>query len=188
MEEIILSIFLILLIIILCLLCYILYPPKVRFENSPDEVSVVKAKQSSSSIVGASSAVMLKPIPKTKTPVVPKEELKKVFENETYNDEDIDHEYDDETSDDEVTTEDPIYLEDEVIQSMNNELQKKVCLDYFQVESASRAVAKGGDFTEDNKDTIRKLRGTELLSKVLEQMNGKYSDSASDLIDKLGLI
>lgn len=175
------------------MLMYILYSPKENYnQESSTPPPVVKPKSKETSIVGESKVVMLKPPTKpiAKSAMLPKQELDKAFENEEYDDTKFDHKYEETKQNgvDAKDIEEPMYLEQAETPIENVELQKKVCLDYMQVESASRSIVRGGNVSEDDEESLRKLRGTELLSKVLEQMNGKFTDQASDLIDRLGLI
>ncbi len=193
MERLFLLNILVLLIIILFLLIYILRSPN---ENCNQESSTpppaIQPKPKETSVVGESKVVMLKPPakPVEKSAVIPKQDLDKAFKNEEYDDTNFDHKYE-ESKRDEVDAKDieePMYLEQAETPVENNELQKRVCLDYMQVESASRSIVRGKNISDDDEESLRKLKGTELLSKVLEQMNGKFTDQASDLIDRLGLI
>ena len=190
MEKIILLIILLLLVVILLLLRHIQSLPKYNIEDAPKEVPIVRPQPRSSSVIGVSTAVMLEPKPAPKpTPqslVIPKDELDEAFGTAKYDGVDMDYEYDSVVTEDEMEAEDPISL-DRDMPADNVEFQQKECLDYMQVDSASRAMVRGSDFTDEDKESLRKLRGTKLLSRVLEQMNGRFTDSASDLINKLDL-
>ncbi len=188
MAKIILLIILLLLVVILLLLRHIQSLPKYNIEDAPKEVPIVRPQPHSSSVIGVSTAVMLEPKPKPtpQSPVIPKDELDEAFGTAEYDGVDMDYEYDSVVTEDEMEAEDPISL-DRDMPADNVEFQQKECLDYMQVDSASRAMVRGSDFTDEDKESLRKLRGTELLSRVLEQMNGRFTDSASDLINKLDL-
>ncbi len=159
-------------------------------KQSDTPPQVIKPKVETSSIVGTSKSVMLesKPEPKPKSVVIPTEELEEVFASNDIDAESFECDYEQDESTELVEEQEPVFLEKIEETSENIELQKKVCLDYMQVQSASRALVKGDEFTEDNIETYKKLRGTQLMSAVIESMNGKFSNAASDLIDNLELL
>ena len=192
MSQILLLIIVVQCAVILVLLHHIFFPPKVEHsEQSSETPEVIKPKIGTSSIIGTSKAAMLELKPESKSrlkpkrAIVPQEELEDVFASNYINAESFECTYDQQENTELIEEQEPIFLEEA---SENIELQKKVCLDYMQIYAASKALVKGEEFTEDNIDTYKKLRGTQLMSAVIKSMNGKYSNAASDLIDNLELL
>ncbi len=192
MEQLFLLTILVLQLIILLLLISALHPRKEsNNQESITPTPAIEPKPNETSIIGESKVVMLKPPTKPikKSATIPQQELNKAFVNEKYDDSIFDHKYKESKQDgvDTKDNEEPIYLEQTETPIENIELQKRVCLDYMQVESASRSIVRGENISDEDEESLRKLRGTELLNKVLEQMNGKFTDRAIDLIDKCGI-
>lgn len=191
MEQLFLLNILVLQLITLLLVVYLLLPRKEK--NHQENIAptpAIELKPNETSILGESKVVMLKPPTKPieKSATIPQQELNKAFVNEKYDNSIFDHNYKESNQEGAgADIEEPIYLEQKETPIENIELQKRVCLDYMQVESASRSIVRGDNISEDDEESLRKLRGTELLNKVLEQMNGKFTDRANDLIERCGI-
>lgn len=196
MEKIGLIIILLLLIIIVILIKIILIQPTEPLVQTIEKVEEVVAQEvkpnKPSSVVGATNVVVLKPAPKPIPKVIPKEELKEAFENEPYHIDDAEMEYSKEENEDlatqeEVEAEATLPTDEQTVVDEVEKAQQKKCLDYFQIEDASRVLSRGIDPTEENKATIAEMRGTLLFESVLAQLNGGLSDKANELLDKLDI-
>ena len=192
MEKIGLIIILLLLIIIVILLKIIIIQPNEPMVEKVEKVVAQIEKQKPSPVVGSTNAVILKPAPKPISKVIPKEELKEAFENEPYNIDDDAIEYPKEENEDlatqeEVEAEATVSTNEKTVVDEIEEIQQKKCLDYLQIEDASRALSKGIDLTDENKTTIAEMKGTLLLESVIAQLNGELAEKANDWIDKLGI-